>query len=81
MVAAAIDLNDELWSWVADPNQSDELDRGRAALQSMLVELGDLAAGAMRDPAEVFGPFVDLLVQDRDLRSQGETIRRRRRLA
>ena len=67
MVAAALDLNDELWSWVADPNQSDELDRGRAALRAMLVELGDLAAEAMRDPAEVFGPFVDLLVQNRNL--------------
>jgi len=67
MVAAALDLDDELWSWVADPNQSDELDRGRAALRAMLVELGDLAAEAMRDPAEVFGPFVDLLVQNRNL--------------
>lgn len=67
MVAAALDLNDELWSWVADPNQSDELDRGRAALRSMVAELGDLASGAMRDPAEVFGPFVELLVQNRNL--------------
>jgi hypothetical protein len=71
MVAAALDLNDELWSWVADPNQSDELDRGRAALGSMLVELGDLAAEAMRDPAEQFGPFVDLLVESRNL-ARGE---------
>jgi hypothetical protein len=67
MVAAALALNDELWAWVADPNQSDELDRGRAALQAMLVELGDLAASAMRDPADLFGPFVDLLVQNRNL--------------
>ncbi len=67
MVAAALDLNAELWSWVADPNQSDELDRGRAALRSMLVELGDLAAEAMKDPADLFGPFVDLLVQNRNL--------------
>ncbi len=67
MVAAALDLNDELWSWVADPNQSDELDRGRAALRSMVVELGDLAAEAMKDPANLYGPFVDLLVQNRNL--------------
>jgi hypothetical protein len=67
MVGAALDLNDELWSWVADPNQSDELDRGRAALRSMLAELGELAAEAMKDPAELFGPFVDLLVQNRNL--------------
>ncbi len=67
MVAAALELNDVLWSWVADPNQSDELDRGRAALRAMLVELGDLAADAIRDPADLFGPFVDLLVQNRNL--------------
>jgi hypothetical protein len=67
MVAAALDLNDELWAWVADPNQSDELDRGRSALRAMIVELGALAAEAMRDPAELFGPFVDLLVASRNL--------------
>jgi hypothetical protein len=67
MVAAALDLNDELWSWVADPNQSDELDRGRGALRSMLVELGGLAAEALKDPAELYGPFVELLVQNRNL--------------
>lgn len=67
MVAAAIDLNDELWAWVADPNQSDELDRGIAALKSMVVELGTLASESMRDPAELFGPFVDLLLETRTL--------------
>ncbi len=67
MVGAALDLSDELWSWVADPNQSDELDRGRAALRSMVVDLGSLAAEALKDPADLFGPFVDLLVQSRNL--------------
>ena len=67
MVTAALDLNDELWAWVADPNQSDELDRGRSALRAMIVELGTLAAESMRDPAELFGPFVDLLVENRTL--------------
>jgi hypothetical protein len=67
MVSAALDLNDELWAWVADPNQSDELDRGRAALRAMIVELGSLAGESMRDPAELFGPFVDLLVETRTL--------------
>jgi hypothetical protein len=67
MVTAALDLNDELWAWVADPNQSDELDRGRSALRAMIVELGALASESMRDPAELFGPFVDLLVENRTL--------------
>ncbi|MFZ0666087.1 MAG: hypothetical protein WAM97_10050 [Acidimicrobiales bacterium] len=67
MVSAALALNDELWAWVADPNQSDELDRGRAALRAMVVELGHLADEGTRDPAMVFGPFVDLLVKNRNL--------------
>ena len=40
---------------------------GVLRLDAMLVELGDLAAEAMRDPADLFGPFVDLLVKNRDL--------------
>ena len=67
MVAAALALNEELWAWVADPNQSDELDRGKSALRAMIIELGTLAAASMRDPAELFGPFVDLLVETRTL--------------
>jgi hypothetical protein len=67
MVTAALDLNDELWAWVADPNQSDELDRGKAALRGMVVELGELATGGTRNPAEIFGPFVDLIVENRRL--------------
>jgi hypothetical protein len=67
MVAAILALNEELWAWVADPNQSDELDRGRAALRSMVVELGSLAVEGTKDPSEVFGPFVDLLVENRNL--------------
>lgn len=66
MVAAALALNDELWAWVADPNQSDELDRGKAALRAMVTELGALANEGVRDPSEVFGPFVDLVVSSRD---------------
>jgi len=65
MVSAVLQLNDELWAWVADPNQSDELDRGRAALRGMVVELGSLATDGTRDPAERFGPFVELLLQRR----------------
>jgi hypothetical protein len=67
MVAATLDLNEVLWAWVTDPNQSDELDRGRAALRGMVVELGSLAAESSRDPAELIGGFVDLIVESRNL--------------
>ena len=45
----------------------------RAILRSMLVDLGRAAAGGLTDPAEVVGPFVDLLLGLRaDLRGKGD---------
>ena len=63
--AAVLALDDELHAWRADTLQSDELDRGRAALRSMIVRLGELAVAGARDPAEVIGPFVDELLARR----------------
>jgi hypothetical protein len=65
MVAAALGVHDELWAWRADTFESDEVDRGRAALGAMLAELGELAELGARHPAEVVGPFVDLVVEFR----------------
>jgi hypothetical protein len=66
MVEAVLALDDELWAWSADTLQSDALDRGRAALRSMVAELGELAALGARDPAGVVGPFVELALSLRD---------------
>ena len=66
MTAAALALEAELWAWRADTLQSDEADRGRAALRAMVAELGALAETGARDPAEVFGPFVELALELRD---------------
>lgn len=45
----------------------------RAVLRSMLVDLGRAAADGLTDPAEVVGPFVDLLLGLRaDLRDRGD---------
>jgi len=60
MVGAILALEDEMWSWRADTLQSDEMDRGRAALRSMVSDLGQVAESGTRDPATVVGPFVDL---------------------
>ncbi|HXQ76182.1 MAG TPA: hypothetical protein VN791_06770 [Acidimicrobiales bacterium] len=60
MVGAILALEDEMWSWRADTLQSDEMDRGRAALRSMVGELGRVAEAGTRDPATVVGPYVDL---------------------
>jgi len=70
MVGAILALEDEMWSWRADTLQSDEMDRGRAALRSMVNELGTVAETGTRDPATVIGPFVELAL---DLRSEART--------
>lgn len=60
-VAAALDLEAALVEWSADSLQSDEADRARAALRSMVVRLGERA----RDPADVAAPFVEALLEVR----------------
>jgi cyanophycinase-like exopeptidase len=61
-VRAILELDDELQAWSRDTLQSDEMDRGRAALRSMVVRLGELAEVGARDPREVIGPFVEALL-------------------
>ena len=65
-VRAVLDLEDELTSWSRDTLQSDELDRGRAVLRSMIVRLGEVARAGVRDPADVIRPFVDGLLAQRE---------------
>ena len=62
---AILELDDELVAWSRDTLQSDEADRGRAALRSMIVRLGELAEVGARDPAEMVGPFVQAILDAR----------------
>jgi hypothetical protein len=64
-VQAILDLEQLLHAWSADTLQSDDLDRGRAALRSMVVRLGDVAVGGAVDPRSVLGPFVEVLLDAR----------------
>ena len=66
MLDAALGLEAEMWAWRADTMQSDEADRGRASLRSMLVDLAQLAESGARPPSETFGPFVDLALELRE---------------
>jgi hypothetical protein len=70
MVGAILALEDEMWSWRADTLQSDEMGRGRAALRTMVAELGRVAESGTRDPATLVGPFVDLALE---LRAEART--------
>ena len=64
---AALDLDDAIAGWSADTVQSDDADYARAVLRSMITRLAGAATGGLRDPREVVGPFVQVLL---DLRLQ-----------
>lgn len=64
-VRAVLELDDAVVAWAADSLQSDEANQARAALRSMIVRLGELAQVGARDPAEVVGPYVESLLQQR----------------
>jgi hypothetical protein len=71
-VRAILDLDQELQAWSRDTLQSDELDRGRAAVRAMVVRLGQLAEVGARDPRQVLGPFVEAVLGIRaEARAEG----------
>lgn len=57
-VACILDLDSSITEWSADTLQSDEMDRARRALRSMIVKLGEAATNGLRDEREVLGPVV-----------------------
>ncbi|HZQ28655.1 MAG TPA: hypothetical protein VFA94_13230 [Acidimicrobiales bacterium] len=71
-VRAVLALDEELVAWSRDTLQSDEMDRARSVLRSMVVRLGELAATGTKDPAEAVGPFVDALLQQRAAARDGK---------
>ena len=64
---AALDLDDAIAGWSGDTLQSDATDHARAVLRSMITRLAGAATGGLRDPRDVLGPFVQVLL---DLRAQ-----------
>jgi hypothetical protein len=58
-VAALLQLEAAIVEWSRDTLQSDDVDRARAALRSMIVRLGAAATEGVRDAREVLGPVVD----------------------
>jgi cyanophycinase-like exopeptidase len=71
-LAAVLELDDAIAAWSADTFQSDEMDRARATLRSMIVRLADAARDGLRDPRQVLGPIVEaaLVVRSR-VRAEG----------
>jgi hypothetical protein len=67
---AILHLDRIIAEWAADSLQSDEPDRARAVLHSLVHRLGEAAAGGLRDPREVLAPLVETLIALRaDLRT------------
>jgi cysteinyl-tRNA synthetase len=62
-VQAILSLEQQVVDWSTDIPDSDALDRARASLRSMVVELGEAARAGVRDPAEVVGPFVEAMLE------------------
>ena len=64
---AALDLDEAITGWSIDTLQSDDASYARSVLRSMITRLAGAATGGLRDPREVVGPFVQVLL---DLRVQ-----------
>jgi cysteinyl-tRNA synthetase len=62
MVEAILAIDRAIVAWSADTLQSDDLDRAHSMLRSLVVRLGDAAAGGLRDPGEALAPIVEPLV-------------------
>lgn len=61
-VAAVLALDEAMVAWSTDSLQSDEMDRARALLRSMVVRLGEATRRGLVDPREIIAPFVDVAV-------------------
>jgi hypothetical protein len=66
-VDAALRLERELESWKGDTSTTNERDLARAALHRMIVRLGELAVDGSRDPRDVLGPLVEIVLNERRL--------------
>ncbi len=57
-----LDLEEELAAWSADTLQSDEMEKGRAALRSMVSRLEPLVREGLVPHQERIGPFVEAIM-------------------
>ena len=61
-VRACLDLEQAIVDWSSDTLQGDVADRARAAVRSMISQLGDASSGGLKDPREVVGPYVEAML-------------------
>jgi cyanophycinase-like exopeptidase len=64
-VDGMLTLERTIEDWSRDSLQSDDADRARSTLRSLVVRLGELAEAGAGDPRERLAPFVELLLAQR----------------
>ena len=64
-LGAILELEEMLAAWRGDNAATDEPDRARAILRSMLVRLGEAATTGLRDPRALLGPVIDVALAQR----------------
>ena len=72
-VAALLELEGQVTEWANDIPAGDAMDRARASLRSLVVELGRVAETGARDPRDMIGPFVETMLE---LRAKARADRR-----
>jgi hypothetical protein len=67
---AILHLDGAIQEWATDSLQTDDPDRARAVLHSLIHRLGEAASAGLRDPREVLAPLVEsLLALRKELRA------------
>lgn len=62
-VQAVLDLEAEVTAWSHDIPAGDAMDRARASLRSLVLDLGRAGESGLRDPREAVGPFVEAMLE------------------
>lgn len=70
--AAVLALEAAIADWSADTLQGPDREDARRVLRALVTQLGEIAASGARDPREVLGPYVELLLS---LRAQARDAR------
>ncbi len=71
-VQAVLELEQAVHDWSADTLQGEAMSSARRVLRSMVVRLGDIARVGARDPRDIVGPFVDVLLDVRRAAREGK---------
>ncbi|MDQ4092641.1 MAG: hypothetical protein M3143_04290 [Actinomycetota bacterium] len=65
-VTAVLELEQAIVDWSADTEEMDGVEGPRGMLRRMVTRLAELAVVGARDPRELVGPFVDILLELRE---------------